>query len=112
MHRGEIYWVDWNPGRGSEQAGIRPALVIQNDIGNSRSPTTIVASCTKAPNKPFPFIVKITAAESGMNSDGAVDLGAIMTIEQSRLGEKCGCLDSNKMREIDKALRVSLGIID
>lgn len=112
MHRGEIYWVDWSPGRGSEQRGTRPALVIQNDIGNSRSPTTIVASCTTAPNKPFPFIVKMTAAESGMDSDSAVDLGAIMTIEKSRLREKCGCLNSNKMMEIDKALKVSLGIID
>jgi len=104
--------VDWSPGRGSEQAGMRPALVIQNDIGNSKSPTTIVASCTTAPNKPFPFIVKMTAAECGMDCDGAVDLGAIMTIEQSRLRKKCGGLNSNKMREVDKALKVSLGIID
>ena len=110
MRRGEIYWVDWTPGRGSEQIGERPALIIQNDIGNDKSPTTIVASCTTAPNKPFPFIVNITASDSGMPKDGAVDLAALMTIDKIRLGNKCGQLNQNKMREIDTALKISLGV--
>lgn len=58
IRRGEIYWVNWNPGRGSEQSGLRPALVIQNDIGNKFSPTTIVAALTTAVEKSYPFLGK------------------------------------------------------
>ncbi len=57
IKRGEIYWVDWSPSRGSEQGGVRPTLIIQNDTGNIYSPTTIVAACTTAMNKPYPFTV-------------------------------------------------------
>jgi len=68
VKRGEIYWVDWSPGRGSEQLGLRPALVIQNDTGNKFSPTTIVAALTTTMEKSYPFLVKCAAAESGFNS--------------------------------------------
>jgi mRNA interferase MazF len=108
--RGEIYWVDWSPGRGSEQTGVRPALIIQNDIGNSISPNVIVASLTTAPNKPYPFLVTFTAGESGLDKSGAVDLGSIATISKTRLRARCGELDSNKMAAVDNALCVSLGI--
>ncbi len=108
--RGQIYWVNWNPGRGSEQAGTRPALVIQNDTGNQLSPNVIVASITTAPNKPYPFLVLFTAKESGLAEDGAVDLGSIMTVSKKRLGEKCGQLSTAKMAAVDNAICVSLGI--
>ena len=110
VKRGEIYWVDWDKGKGSEQAGIRPALVIQNDVGNEVSPNTIVASLTTAPNKPYPFLVVFTAKESGLDKGGAVDLASIMTISKTRLSEKCGELNTSKMEEVDTALKVSLGL--
>ena len=112
IKRSEIYWVDWSEGKGSEQSGIRPALIIQNDIGNEVSPNTIIASLTTAPNKPFPFLVHFTANESGLNKDGAVDLASIMTISKDRLGDKCGQLNKNKMLEVDRAIGVSLGLQD
>ncbi len=108
VKRGEIYWVDWGEGKGSEQTGIRPALVIQNDIGNEVSPNTIIASLTTAPNKPYPFLVVFTAKESGLDKGGAVDLASIMTVSKTRLGEKCGELNALKMERVDRALKVSL----
>jgi mRNA interferase MazF len=110
VKRGEIYWVDWNDGKGSEQSGIRPALIIQNDIGNDTSPNTIIASITTAPKKPYPFLVKITARESGLAKNSAVDLASIMTISKTRLGDKCGKLNTQKMNEVDIAIKVSLGL--
>ena len=108
--RGEIYWVDWNPGRGSEQSGLRPALVIQNDIGNKFSPTTIVAAVTTAVEKSYPFLVKVTAKESGLPKDSTINLSAIMTIDKNRLVDKCGELNEAKMAEVSKAIKASLGL--
>jgi mRNA interferase MazF len=110
VKRGEIYWVDWGRGKGSEQAGTRPALIIQNDTGNEVSPNTIVASLTTAPNKPYPFLVFFTSKESGLDKNSAVDLASIMTITQTRLGEKCGELSARKMEEVNIAIAVSLGL--
>ena len=110
VKRGEIYWVDWNPGRGSEQSGRRPALVIQNDTGNQYSPTTSVAALTTAVEKPYPFLVKVTAKESGLPKAGTVNLAVILTIDKTRLGERCGELSEAKMAEVDEAIRASLGM--
>ena len=110
VKRGEIYWVNWNPGRGSEQSGIRPALVIQNDVGNRISPTTIVAAITTAIERPYPFLVRITKEESGLPKDSSANLSTIMTIDKSRLGNKCGELDNVKMAQVDNAIKVSLAI--
>ncbi len=110
VKRGEIYWVDWNPGRGSEQSGLRPVLVIQNDIGNKYSPTIIVAALTTAVEKPYPFLVKVTAKESGLPKDSTVNLAVILTIDKARLGDKCGELSEAKMAEVDKAIKASLGL--
>jgi mRNA interferase MazF len=110
IRRGEIYIVDWERGKGSEQAGSRPALIIQNDTGNHLSPNTIVASITSRPNKPYPFLVYITAKESGLTEDSTVDLASIMTISKTRLGRKLGQLNKLRMLEVDLALCVSLGI--
>lgn len=111
IKRGEIYWVDWGSGKGSEQAGLRPALIIQNDVGNANSPNTIIASLTSAPNKPYPFLVHITTKESGLNKDGYIDLASLAAISRSRLGSRCGVLPPAKMVEVDRALCISLGII-
>jgi mRNA interferase MazF len=108
--RGEIYRVNWNPARGSEQAGIRPAAIIQNDVGNKFSPTTIVAACSTASTKSFPFIVKITAKESGLDRDCAVNLAQIMTIGKERLEKKIGQLPPDKILEINNAISNSLGL--
>jgi mRNA interferase MazF len=110
VKRGEIYWVDWGEGKGSEQSGSRPALIIQNDKGNEASPNTIIASLTTAPNKLYPFLVDFTAKESGLNKSGVVDLASIMTISKTRLGAKCGQLNGQKMAEVDTAIKVSLGL--
>ena len=110
VKRGEIYWVDWGDGKGSEQSGSRPALIIQNDIGNEISPNTIIASITTAPKKPYPFLVNLTARESGLAKNSAVDLASIMTISKTRLGDKCGKLNTQKMNEVDIAIKVSLGL--
>ena len=111
IRRGEIHWVNWGKGKGSEQAGMRPALIIQNDVGNKASPTVIVASLTTAPNKPYPFLVEFTKEESGLEKDGVVDLAAIMTIDKVRLSDRCGQLSSQKMSKVDRAIKISLGLV-
>jgi len=108
--RGEIYLVNWNPGRGSEQSGQRPALVIQNDTGNKFSPTTIVAACSTAGIKPYPFIVRILAKESGLVKDGYVNLSQVMTVDNGRLETRMGALTERKMDEVDEAIHNSLGL--
>lgn len=110
IKRGEIYRVDWERGKGSEQEGVRPALIIQNDVGNKVSPNTIIASITTAPNPPYPFLVEFTKEESGLEKDGTVDLGSIITIDKMRLSDKCGQLPSRKMSEVDQAIKISLGL--
>ena len=111
VKRGEVYWVDWSPSRGSEQAGVRPGLVIQNDIGNQYSPNTIVAALTTARHRPYPFMVSVSAAESGLPQDSIVNLSAIMTVSKERLLEQCGRLPSERMAQVDIALRRSLGLV-
>ncbi len=110
IRRGEIYWVDWNPGRGSEQIGRRPALIIQNDIGNALSPNTIVAACSTAQRKPYPFVVLSTKQESGLPKDCSIDLATIMTIDKTRLADKAGELTKQKMAEVDEAIKRSLSL--
>ena len=111
IRRGEIYWVDWSPGRGHEQLGTRPALIIQNDVGNQTSLTTIVAACTTAQiDEPYPFIVQLTPQESGLKKNCIVNLAHIMTIDKQCLKDKCGQLNKSKMTQIDKAIEASLGL--
>ena len=110
IKRGEIYWVNWNPARGIEQSGLRPALVIQNDVGNKYSPTTIVAALTTAIEKPYPFMVKVTAKESGLPKDSTVNLAVIMTIDKTRLTDKCREINEAKMNEVNEAINASLGM--
>lgn len=112
VKRGDIYWLDFGTPVGSVQGGKRLALVIQNDAGNSSSPTTIVAAITSKEKKTYLFHVEISAQESGLPSDSTVLLEQLFTINKNRLTEKAGRLFTQKMNEVDKALKASLGIID
>jgi len=110
MKRGEIYRADLDPVVGSEQGGIRPVVIIQNDIGNLHSTTVIVAAVTTRSKKAnLPVHVAITAEESGLNRDSVVLLEQLRTLEKSRLTKYLGCLSADAMRRIDKALALSLG---
>lgn len=123
VRRGEIYWVEFSPVKGSEQGGLRPALVVQNDVGNRYSPTTIVAAITRtAPPQPYPFVVVLSPEESGLPETSAINCAQLATIQQtgpdSRLrpprGEETvrpiGRLGEARMAAVDAALRHSLGI--
>lgn len=108
--RGEIYWVDFGRPRGSEPKGRRPALIIQNDIGNLNSPNTIVAAITHRRKTSYPFHVYITAKESGLPKDSTIQLENLLTISQERLIELCGRLGPERMAEVDEAIKTSLGL--
>ena len=111
VRRGEIYWLQLTLGRGSEQAGRRPVLIIQNDVGNQSSPTTIIAAITsQARRRRYPFHVPFTAQESGLRLDGTVLCEQIQTIDQARLNPPAGVLGAEKMAEVDVALHRSLGL--
>lgn len=89
IRRGEIYWVDWSPGRGSEQTGVRPAVILQNNVGNQFSPTTIVAAIsTRVPPKLYPFHVRLSPEESGLLD--AIRLRDVETAVHRSLGMYCG----------------------
>jgi mRNA interferase MazF len=107
--RGETWLVNFNPAQGSEQRGIRPALVIQNDVGNEVSPVTIVAAISSV-TKTYPINVAIKPSESGLEKDSVVKLNQIRTIDKKRLIRKLGRLDSAKMKAVNSALMLSLGL--
>ncbi len=110
MKRGEIYWADLNPVVGSEQGGIRPVIIVQNDIGNRHSTTVIVAAITSSGKKAYlPVHVPITAEESGLARDSVVLLEQLRTLEKSRLMGFLGRLKAEAMARIDRALALSLG---
>ena len=109
MKRGEIWLVNFNPGRGSEQRGIRPALIIQNDVGNQYASTTIVAALTTTIKK-YPVTVLIDQVEDGLKERSMVNLAQILTVDKGRLIKKLGQLGEEKMKEVDQATKVSLGL--
>jgi len=110
IKRGEIYWVNWQPARGSEQSGRRPALVIQNNAGNRSGQTTIVAAVSTAEGKAYPFLVPIAMRESGLPKNSVINLAQILTVDKDRLESKCGELGADKMAEVDRAIKVSLSL--
>ena len=112
VKRGEIYYADLSPVIGSEQGGIRPVLVVQNDVGNKYSPTVIAAAITSKINKAkMPTHIELSANEYGLNKDSVILLEQIRTIDKQRLREKIGKLDINMMGKVDKAVFISFGII-
>ena len=111
MKRGDIYRADLDPVIGSEQGGVRPVLIIQNDTGNLHSPTVIVAAITGRRKKPhMPVHVPISAIESGLAMDSVVLTEQVRTLEKSRLGRHIGTLDPASMQRIDRALQISMDI--
>lgn len=111
VRRSEIYWLQLSPGTGSEQTGQRPVLIIQNDVGNRASPTTIIAAITsQLRHRPYPFHVPFTSQESGLRISGTVLCEQVQTVSQSRLGPLAGVITREKMQEVDLALHRSLGL--
>lgn len=110
IRRGDIYTVDLEPVRGAEQGKARPAVIIQNDIGNRYSPTVIVAAITSALRPNFDVNVIVHAPEGGLAHDSTVLLNQIRTVDRSRLGRYWGRIAPETMARIDQALLISLGL--
>jgi len=111
IKRGDIYYADLSPVVGSEQGGIRPVLIVQNDVGNKYSPTVIAAAITSQRDKTkLPTHIQVNADNSGLAKDSIVLLEQIRTIDKQRLKEKMGSLDDNSMNMINQALSVSFGL--
>ncbi|MBO8157348.1 MAG: type II toxin-antitoxin system PemK/MazF family toxin [Bacillaceae bacterium] len=113
VKRGDVYFADLSPVVGSEQGGVRPVLVIQNNIGNRFSPTVIVAAITAQIQKAkLPTHVEIKAEKYGFERDSVILLEQIRTIDKQRLTDKITQLDNQLMDRVDEALQISLGLID
>lgn len=108
--RGEIYFAEMEIGCGSEQNGYRPVIILQNDIGNEYSQTTIVAPVTSKPKKNIPTHVLIKKHESGMKEDSTILLEHIRTIDKSRIVSYIGCATPDIMNKVDNAILISLGV--
>ena len=101
--------VDFSPGRGSEQKGVRPALIVQNNVGNQYAATTIVAAITTT-IKPYPVTVVIRARTCGLPHDSMVNMAQILTIDKARLIKKLGELVPEQLAAVNRALRISLDL--
>ncbi len=112
IQRGDIYYADLADAVGSEQGGFRPVLVIQNDVGNQYSHTTIVAAITgQLKSRHMPTHVLLAASSCGLSRDSMVMLEQIRTLDRDRLQSYMGCVKPHKMREIDAALGISIGLV-
>jgi mRNA interferase MazF len=109
--RGDIFTVDLEPARGSEQGKTRPCVIIQNDVGNKYSPTVIVAAITSGEQPVYPVEVKIKASEGGLKKDSLILLNQIRTVDKERLYRYWGHLSSETMEQMDDAIKVSLGLV-
>ena len=111
IKRGEIYYADLSPVIGSEQGGVRPVLIVQNDVGNKYSPTVIAAAITSQHEKSnLPTHINISAECCGLSKDSIVLLEQVRAIDKQRLKEKMGAIDPGAMNRVDKALSVSFGL--
>lgn len=111
IKRGDIFYADLRPVIGSEQGGVRPVLIIQNDIGNKHSPTVICAAITSKMNKAkLPTHVEIGAEKYGIIKDSVILLEQVRTIDKTRLKEKVCHLDADILKKIDKALLISFSL--
>ena len=111
VRRGDIYYADLSPVVGSEQGGMRPVLIIQNDTGNRHSPTVIAAAITSQTGKArLPTHIELSARNYGLSRDSVILLEQIRTIDKSRLRERMGRLDENTMSAVDSAIAVSFGL--
>ena len=111
IKKGDLYFADLSPVMGSEQGGIRPVLVVQNDVGNKFSPTIIVAAITSRRNKAdLPTHVEIEADGNGLSKNSVILLEQLRTTDKRRLKERIGTIDKTRIPEVNEALSVSLGI--
>ena len=111
VKRGDIYYADLSPVVGSEQGGVRPVLIVQNDTGNKYSPTVIAAAITSQINKArLPTHIELEARNYGLTKDSVVLLEQIRTIDKKRLKERMGKLDDDLMNAVDNAIAVSFGL--
>lgn len=113
VHRGDIFYADLSPVIGSEQGGIRPVLIVQNDVGNRFSPTVIAAAITSQKDKTkLPTHIQLHSSQSGLAKESIVLLEQIRTLDKRRLKECMGRLDDDSMHRIDQALSISFGLRD
>ena len=111
VKRGDIYYADLSPVVGSEQGGMRPVLIIQNDPGNRHSPTVIAAAITSQTGKArLPTHIRLSSQTTGLNRDSIILLEQIRTLDKSRLRQCMGRLDEKTMSAVDNALAVSMGL--
>lgn len=111
IKRGDIYYADLSPVVGSEQGGIRPVLIVQNDVGNKFSPTVIAAAITSQQMKAkLPTHIPLNANTSGLAKDSVVLLEQVRTIDKKRLKEKMGTIDENSMNAVNNAISISFGL--
>ena len=111
VKRGEIYYADLSPVVGSEQGGMRPVLIVQNDTGNRHSPTVIAAAITSRLDKAkLPTHIALSSQSTGLNRDSIILLEQIRTLDKSRLRERMGRIDEHTMNAVDAALAVSFGL--
>ena len=111
VRRGEIYYADLSPVVGSEQGGMRPVLIVQNDVGNRYSPTVIAAAITSQQNKArLPTHIEIEARTYGLSKNSVVLLEQVRTLDKKRLRERMGRVDDRIMEKIDTAIAVSFGL--
>ncbi|MFZ5595544.1 MAG: type II toxin-antitoxin system PemK/MazF family toxin [Bacillota bacterium] len=113
IRRGDVFFAELSPVVGSEQGGTRPVLILQNDIGNQYSPTTIIAAITSQIDKAkLPTHVEMLAGDGGLERDSVILLEQIRTIDKSRLIEKVAALDEELMMKVNQAIEISLGLVD
>lgn len=111
VKRGEIYYADLSPVVGSEQGGIRPVLIVQNNIGNKFSPTVIIVPITSRMNKAkLPTHIEVKAKQFGLEKDSVMLLEQIRTVDKLRLREYLGIVDEKTMQNVDRVLKVSLAL--
>ena len=111
VRRGDIYYADLSPVVGSEQGGMRPVLIIQNDPGNRHSPTVIAAAITSQTGKAnLPTHISLAARSCGLTRDSVILLEQVRTLDKSRLREHMGRLDEPAMHQVDNAIAVSFGL--
>ncbi len=110
VKKGDLYFADLSPVVGSEQGGVRPVLVVQNDIGNKYSPTIIVAAVTSQMKAKLPTHVEVKATDGGLSKNSVVLLEQLRTIDKQRLKEHIGTLSADQMPGVDRALSISLGM--
>ncbi|MFI3115769.1 MAG: type II toxin-antitoxin system PemK/MazF family toxin [Clostridia bacterium] len=111
IKRGDIYYADLSPVVGSEQGGIRPVLIVQNNVGNKYSPTVIAAAITSQINKAkMPTHIELSAKNYGLTKDSVILMEQIRTIDKKRLKEKMGTIDESCISQVNDALNVSFGL--